>query len=379
MSNTTAHDGEYMPQLDGLRTVAVSAVLLDHFTPIHHHLPFVPGSAGVWLFFVLSGYLITGILLRARERAPLAPGGLKGAWLSFYMRRILRIWPLFYVVLFTVVALDLPGTRSLFPWFFSHLSNWGFVGLADGNSTLLHFWSLAVEEQFYLVWPLAVLFAPRRYLVPVVVAAIVFAPISYVLLMATKHDSLAHWATTSYLNGLGMGSLLALVGDSPGARRPLFLRIVLAAGLAVWLVSVAGRLAGLRAAWTFVPETCGYALMSVWLVDRAASGFPGWAGRTLTLAPINYLGRISYGIYVLHFPVKAVFGLTDRKWGLWQGLATGDGPASFVFLYAATVLCASVSWYLLEKPMNDLKRYFPYPRISKVPVSLPAAVAVELI
>ena len=144
-------------------------------------------------------------------------------------------------------------------------------------------------------------------------------------------------------------------------------------------MSVAGQLAGVREAWTFVPETCGYSLMSVWLVDRAASGFQGWAGRTLTFTPINYLGRISYGIYVLHFPVKAVFGLMDRKWGLWQGLATADGPASFVFLYAATVLCASVSWYLLEKPMNDLKRYFPYPRISKVPVSLPEAVAVELI
>src|SRR5687768_3549383 len=159
-----ASDAARMPQLDGLRAFAVVAVAISHWTPrfIHEALPW---GTGVQLFFVLSGFLITGILLRSR---PADLGITMGTALRiFYTRRVLRIFPVYYAVLAFALLWGVGTIDHTWPWHVSYLSNVYFSFHEHGpaiSDPYLHLWSLSVEEQFYLLWPFVVLVAGRRAL-----------------------------------------------------------------------------------------------------------------------------------------------------------------------------------------------------------------------
>ena len=158
----------YMPQLDSLRTIAVFGVMLHHFWPeaeIRAGLTF--GFLGVQLFFVLSGFLITGILLRGREVAHRTQQSARKSFGLFYARRFLRIFPLFYATLAVAWWVGLPEVRDSVFWHLAYASNIYFVHIGDWHGSISHLWSLAVEEQFYLVWPFIILLTPRRFLLPV--------------------------------------------------------------------------------------------------------------------------------------------------------------------------------------------------------------------
>jgi peptidoglycan/LPS O-acetylase OafA/YrhL len=161
---------EHIPQLDLLRAIAVTLVIISHWLPGSHVLNrYTPnGMLGVVIFFVLSGYLITRILLslRVKSRQGLL---LKGkAVRNFYVRRALRIVPLYFAVLGIVTALDVGSFRENWAWHWTYLSNIYFY-FHPGDISGYHIWTLSVEEQFYLVWPLIILFMPRRYLVTAMV------------------------------------------------------------------------------------------------------------------------------------------------------------------------------------------------------------------
>ena len=171
--NSSAH---YMPQLDGLRAFAVGAVLIRHF--------FYPERIGgvdfallaVWLFFVLSGFLITGILLRSRDQVEYHGHQRYLELRQFYIRRFLRIFPLYYLVLSIAALLDLSDVRDTIFWHLAYASNYLFAIQGQYGSVTGHLWSLAVEEQFYLLWPALILFAPRRFLLKVIITAIAVGP-----------------------------------------------------------------------------------------------------------------------------------------------------------------------------------------------------------
>lgn len=163
----------YVPQLDALRALAVTGVIVHHYVPAHELGILAIG--GVKLFFVLSGFLITRLLLAARGDVERGRLGRVGAVGRFYARRALRIFPLYYVVVAVLVAVNLPPAREILPWLLTytlnfHMASHGYV------DHFAHFWTLAVEEQFYAVWPWVVLFAPRRVLRPVMLALIAVAP-----------------------------------------------------------------------------------------------------------------------------------------------------------------------------------------------------------
>lgn len=177
----------YMPQLDGLRAVAVGAVLVHHLlnksllpAPLAH-IPW--GFAGVRLFFVLSGFLITGILLRARIDADRA--GTSPLWVirQFYARRFLRIFPLYYFVIFAGAIINLPPIREEFWWLVSYLFNFRIASLGWFPENVAHFWILAVEEQFYLFWPLLMLFAPRWSLLWLSLTMVAIGPVFRALIL----------------------------------------------------------------------------------------------------------------------------------------------------------------------------------------------------
>jgi peptidoglycan/LPS O-acetylase OafA/YrhL len=329
----------YRPQLDGLRSVAVMLVLYSHFWD-----PASLASAfGVKLFFVLSGYLITGILLDAR--------GVPGAKLRhFYLRRGLRLWPAYYLVLGLAVLANADGIRAVAWWHALYASNVLFA-LREAYVPWLTaaWWSLAVEEQFYLLWPLIILTVPNRLHA---VSCLVLVGLGLAIRLLLDFSGAADQVYSllpAVLDGLAGGALLTVLRRA-GARSLVLLPAAGLAGLAVW----AGLLfAGMgETTWATLPLLA--ALMA--LVDRGANGPPDTLARALSLSPAVFLGRISYGIYLYHLPL---WWLVMHSTDWWR--VSSRGPVLFAGMALLTILVATLSWFLLEAPANRLKRRFPYP------------------
>lgn len=348
----------YMRQLDGLRALCVAAVAWSHWDGYFGFQSevFSSGQIGVETFFVISGFLITGILLDNRLE------GFHGLVLrQFYIRRFLRIFPLFYVVFGLACLLDAESARATWSWHVSYLSNLYFYW-HGWCGALSHFWSLAVEEQFYLFWPVLIFLVPVRYLYGAIILTISIAPFFALVVALQRHIFVIRVGVDvlmpSCLSALGMGAWLAY--RARDKSRSLFdLRWLLilgilgyaacyAWGLPVWLQPF-GRLA----------EDC----VLGWLVFIVAGGIKGPAGRFLEWAPVNYLGRISYGFYIIHNFAKpltdgTLTALNHPDWMTWLH----QSPWACIPLFiVVTVGLASASWYLYEKRLNDLKQLFPYP------------------
>jgi peptidoglycan/LPS O-acetylase OafA/YrhL len=353
----------YMKQLDGLRAFAVIFTMVTHFTLSREGLlALVPwGWMGVRLFFVLSGFLITAILLRTRPEE-----GRGEALRIFYCRRFLRIFPIYYATLFLTALVNIRPVRQTFFWHLAYLSNLYAAVRLPADSPVTHFWSLAVEEQFYLIWPCLMFFLPRRYLLKAMIAAVCIGPATR-LLGIMIHFEPSGIGPFAFLDTLGMGAILAYFWDqelgNPEAARK-FSRISLWIGLPSFLLLFAAQykqVQWLGMQWLGFPVFFDLALafFFVWLVSSAAHSFHGPVGALLECKPINYLGRISYGVYVLHafMPVVLFYVLKFSHFPLPE-----HSVARFLVLVAMSIAVASAFWHFLESPINNLKRYFEYER-----------------
>lgn len=360
----------HMIQLDGLRAFAVLAVLLSHFGApgnlVVRSLPW--GTIGVRLFFVLSGFLITGILLRCRDQRSAGQASAGQLLGSFYTRRFLRIFPVYYAVLFAVTLVNIRPTRDLFVWFLTYTSNFHYAarGFQGPGS---HFWSLAVEEQFYLVWPWLILFTPQRWLVRLNVAIITLGVGYRCLGVSLGWNVLAvQILPFGCLDSLGLGSLLALF-TSGGRTWPLHAHRF--ASINFWCgLSVLASLALARGmAWGYKLEVAlqdwGMAMVFVALVAWGARGMGGLAGKALGWRPLVYIGKISYGIYIYHGFMAVVGPRVFGFLGLRAFYQQFDGLVNT----AMTILLASASWNFLEAPINRFKERFSYVGESGKPAS----------
>jgi peptidoglycan/LPS O-acetylase OafA/YrhL len=364
------HHGErgYMSQLDSLRFFAVLGVMVLHFWDPRPELWILRlnwGALGVRLFFVLSGFLITGILLGCREFAERQPGRHLFLVRQFYIRRFLRIFPLYYLVLLVLVVADIAPARNLWPWLFSYTTNIWVWHHLNWPEKVGHFWTLAVEEQFYLVWPWLVLFLRRRWLVPLLLALTVLSP-AYRFYAAGQHpaDAAGNFTagalTIAVVDNLAFGALLALLfrsGIGEHRVQQLLQRVVLPIGTASFVLLLASSHYGWsrRAMVTFDQSAAG--LIFCWLIGRASRGFGGWLGRLLEYRPLPYLGKISYGIYVFHnFVPPALVSVAG-----WLGYAYHQpGQLNFLLGSVGSIALAALSWELFERRINGLKRYFRY-------------------
>jgi len=358
------HGEKRMVQLDGLRALAVLSVMLEHLLWRHPFTEILPwGVMGVQLFFVLSGFLITRILLRCRELSETGVRSSGHVLKRFYIRRCLRIFPCFYGALLVLYVLDVPPVRETIGWHVSYLSNI-YLGIrGSGHGHITHFWSLAVEEQFYMIWPWLILFIPRRALLPMVLVFILSAP---VYRLATSFMEW-NWQIRLFFpfaafDSLGMGALLAF-GWSYSEHRETIRKYVCRAGL--W-VGVPLLLACIVMRYThtypygfeIIVSRFAMGMAFVWLVDRTAQGFKGPVGWVLSFKPLVWIGTLSYGIYVYHHfspdllqRVFAYFSLPypwEKPWTQW------------IMLVCFSVSIAAISWYVMEKPINSLKDRFPY-------------------
>lgn len=346
----------HVPALDGVRGLAITLVLLFHFDLL------LSGWLGVQLFFVLSGYLISGILLRERERSGF------GFYLKrFYWRRTLRIFPAYYAYLLVVVAVflltglpgDLPDT---WPYLFTYTFN--YTRLLDTwqhSALLTPLWSLSVEEQFYLLWPLVIFLTPSRALRPLLVGLMVLSPIvRYLLadlLLGRGHPhyvtgDAVYWFTFSQFDAFAAGAALHVFPRLRDLRRPGLLLalstvVVLAAGaLQLWLLRGTERF--------FEPSSLGYVLgnvrngQHVWsytlwnvvfgaLILTLLSGRPAFLRRVFSHRSLIAVGRVSYGMYLIHWPVLAL--LRDAGFPSDAYLF----PVYFAVVYV--VALASFRWY----------------------------------
>ncbi|MBP7778878.1 MAG: acyltransferase [Acidobacteria bacterium] len=344
----------YSPQLDGLRAVAVTAVVYSHWLPAWQFG--VPLGAGVHLFFVLSGFLITRILLRLRD----APDR-TGAVGRFYLRRVLRLFPAFYVVLAAAWVADVPLASTTWPWHAAYLSNAYIAWQGAWQGHFSHFWSLAVEEQFYLAWPWLVVWAPANWLLTVVVATMLLGPLTHALAHGRGLTE-PFWALVpgGSADSLGVGALVAWTAWTPAARRaseriwPWAGVIGLLAWLALALVEWRGALLPPAVAiWRQALQGLIFAAV-VW---RAVDGWPGAVGAVLGHRAVVLVGRISYGIYLVHpfAPIVLDAGLTGM--GLPASPALG-APGRALAAWLVTLALAAALWHLVEAPWHRLKAHF---------------------
>lgn len=363
MERSTARSTGYLKQLDTVRTLAVAMVIATHWAPQATAFWF-NGGLGVKIFFVISGFLITGILLDARRKAAQAGSGEIGVLKSFYARRFLRIFPLFYATLLLTFLLGVPTVREFLWWLIPYMANVLLALRGAWMGGIAHFWSLSVEEQFYLVWPVLMLFTPRRLLLPLIVSAIVFAPLfRLAFFLQGINDITTGVLPFASLDTLGLGALLAFLWQARESEAGGTAHTVLCAA------SIAGFIGFLVlhivSWWRGVPAFCSWimtvtdaltAFGVVWLTVRGWRGPMGWL---MNSRPLVYLGRISYGLYILHpFMPEIVVRLLHA---LRLPSVARLGPLSLLILNLTALIAAcSLSWHFFEKKLNDLKRFFPY-------------------
>jgi peptidoglycan/LPS O-acetylase OafA/YrhL len=349
----------HRPHLDGLRAFAIFAVMLSHSLPMDHPVRtrFAWGDVGILLFFTLSGYLITGILLEQRMRLEQGAATLGHALHRFYARRALRIFPLFYLAIVVFAITGLGGMRETWPWHVTYLSNVGIMLHPEIFGHSMHFWTLAVEEQFYLVWPFVILLLPRRLMLPALIGVIAIGPLFRLTVSVLPLPYQARLVLLpACLDGLGAGALLAWLHRQPHlaavASRLTTLGLWLGGPAFVALLLIGDSTRLTSALWVVGLYTL-IAAISVWAIDRASFGVRGTAGAILGSAPAVYIGRISYGLYVWHHFVPEIMThaglpLPEAVW-----------PRCAVLMLVAFGI-AVVSFHAFEQPLLRLKDRIPY-------------------
>ncbi len=352
----------YLPEFDGLRAVAVLLVLWVH-------LPYIAGSTiskvfwligqetragyiGVDLFFVLSGFLITRILLNEQDRS----GSID--FIGFYIRRSLRIFPIYYicVAVYCLVFSDsFIRLISLSTYTFNY-----YHPLHPAPDAMEHTWSLDVEEQFYLLWPLLMASLPRRWMRAVTGLVIPAVSIFAALLLAMMLDktlaaSLIYMSGPTRMLSLSLGSALAYREQTGDGFKGWTSYGRIAAGVAMLLGDDLARTLGFMPAggyyWcvallSYALASSGIVALLVWSKDALVRA----ARAVLGLQPLRYIGRISYGLYLYHYLVLNFLGLEPSKVA-----ATGTTTARLFLALVLSIGMAAVSYELLESRILRIK------------------------
>jgi peptidoglycan/LPS O-acetylase OafA/YrhL len=360
----------YQPALDGIRAFAVGGVLFYHAGQSWA----VGGFLGVDTFFVLSGFLITTLLVTEWTNR----GGID--LLQFWVRRARRLLPALFLVMVGIIvyagvfagAGELERIRADSYASLGYVANWRFIFSGQSYfdqftqpSPLRHMWSLAIEEQFYLVWPLIVagILWWRRSLRVLLAACVVLiagsATLMALLYEPGRDPSRVYYGTDTRAQSLLIGAVVGILLFMHGPLRTRIARVairvaaVVGAGYTLWLFwRMSERTDALyQGGFLFAALAVSAVIVSVVQPDR------GVLGRFLSLTPLRWVGRISYGLYLWHWPVYLT--LTEKRIGL-------DGVALLSVRVAVSVAFATLSFYALERPIRAGTFKLPAPRIIAV-------------
>jgi peptidoglycan/LPS O-acetylase OafA/YrhL len=356
-------------ELDSIRGLAALAIVVFHLWLRQ------VGSLGlaVNVFFVLSGYLITSIILNNEPTEHFL--------ITFYIRRCLRIWPIYYLALAVLVLINpwLPTRGNLedltyYLTYTQEISHYWSTSEPTFPDAFRHTWSLAIEEQFYLFWPAILLLAGRRRL-PVLAAILV------ALAVVARALDLNHFILITQCDGLALGGFLAhlLAGKdrmqamSMASRTRLTGLCAAVSGLSIALVVLAGWVqtrrpeliapAAIKSLMLF-----GINLLILAMTAAVVVNAGGLRLRWLRDRRLVYMGTISYGLYLYHQVVFSVWENFAVQYG-WRG-----GLLTDVAKFSACVALASLSWHLLERPILALKDRFTYQVVAPVELEIPGKV-----
>ena len=378
-----------IPGLDGLRAIAFLLVFGIHT----EYLGF--GWTGVQLFFVLSGFLITGILLDMKDSLPS-----RDYFTKFYGRRFLRIFPLYYFYLFAMWAITswlytvsyrrnyMKLFQTQLPFALAYIYNFFYSSSSFEHQKFVeHFWSLSVEEQFYVFWPLLLFLVPKKHLKKLFLVFIALGPVLRVILFFAFKYHLVSWFRDevawgiysfpiSHIDAFAIGAYISRF-SLPKAKQQFY-----ALAIAVPLIGFAAQFAatGSFGMWQDIgfpfslPKAYqyiwGYSILNYWFaVTIYAVAREGLFNRFLEMKALKYLGKISYGMYVYHV---AIIWFTGR---LRDFLPVEEPTAKFLTAVIGlflTVVIASLSYSLLEKPLLNLKDRFFSLKPSRAEGAVPA-------
>lgn len=365
----------YFLQLDGVRFLAVALVLIDHWMAEKN--PFPLGHLGVTMFFVLSGFLITRILIQSKLKDDQFG---RSHWFSvkqFIIRRSIRIFPIYFLSIFALYYFDVPPVRDTLFWCLTYSTNLYIAINQHWMGTIDHLWSLAVEEQYYLVFPYLILFLPTRYYLKLLWIMIVIS-IGFRLYFYF-HGSpwlIQYVLMPTALDCFGLGGLMAYYFTFK--KKEVFEKIAdgrfVILSFIVYIICVA--LTQIQQKEThqvynfgnLVAERFLAAVFCFFLIAKAVAGYTGLIKWFFENSICQYLGRISYGIYLYHNFIYNFYHTPQTSIVL-KGLhkiqriiPEFSQSIGFELLYflIITVVLASLSWYCIEKPINYLKKYFTY-------------------
>jgi peptidoglycan/LPS O-acetylase OafA/YrhL len=370
----------HIPVLDGIRGLAIVMVLIAHFATLlevflKNYYPFIgpiitklalAGLMGVDLFFVLSGFLITGILLDTK--------GTERYFTNFYARRFLRIFPLYYGVLFLLffvlpkcISFDAAATEISANqwWLWAYLTNFPGHPVLDNSKIFLlgHFWSLAVEEHYYLVWPVVVYSCSNQRLKKICVLGITFS-ITAGILSSLFHGSVfpfLGWSTISFSGGLMLGALCALIArDENGLARfaPYSKKMISLFGMLFFVLSMMPR----RMHVDIIIHYISWVFF-VFILVAALTTNPhkrNYLAEFFTMSIMKVLGKISYGLYVYHFILLPFF---EKYYNPIEWMRYIESPLIVAVLFFVLTIGSSfalswISWHVYEKQFLKLKKHF---------------------
>ncbi len=351
----------YYPALDGLRGIAILLVVVYHNFGFINYSSF--GWLGVDLFFVLSGFLITDILLKTV--------GQKNFLKNFYGRRALRIFPLYYLALI-VFLIILPVTGA-FPdhhyyvdnqaWLWTYLQNWLFI-FKEGNDTvtLHHLWSLAVEEQFYLAWPLIVLLIRKPKALLILMIVILTAVLILRLwIWEFDIDDLSYFNlyTFSRIDGLCIGCMVALLQRvSPGFLRKNTSIIVLAFAILNFGFFFINRMYDFSFPYLALVGYTTFAMIFGLLVNEAVTRNTKILNLVLGWSFFRFFGSISYGLYIIHWPLYVLWKPRLESWVSMNLSSSETQLIVSVITTGCAVVLSWLSFHYYESYFLRLKKRF---------------------
>jgi peptidoglycan/LPS O-acetylase OafA/YrhL len=384
-STLRAAEPNHKPELDGIRGIALLAVMMSHgggryiledtFVAKLFAYAMVPGWSGVELFFVLSGFLITGILLRTKSA--------ENYFSSFYVRRFLRIFPIYYFVVAVGLLFAahnawwnsmLPALHKTRIAYYFFAQNWPIVWRHSPYMTVTvfgHFWSLAVEEQFYLVWPLIIWLLPEKWVLRLCAFGLVVAlPLRFYMVHRYAESLLAMVLTTSRMDGLLVGAILAILLRR-GQISLQWIYLLLGVGTALIGYIAIFHHTELIATYYYMPTLgiTGFAFLSGGLL--ALSQHPiAWLRQVLTVGWLRTVGKYSYGMYIYHVPIYLVAEhVLQTRFGVRFPLPLPIALSYIAVLVGITFLVSKISYDQFESRILALKVHFK-PRFANRKTSL---------
>ena len=358
----TIHQRQFYTSLEGFRGLAVLLVLISHLL-INTYFPnliFLKlGFLGVNFFFVLSGFLITEILIneiRANKKSIIK---------KFFIKRFLRIFPIYYLSIAILYLFDIEQIRDYIFWLLSYTYNFGLVHFDLDSNYVSHFWSLCVEEQFYLFWPFILIILHRKFnLLNVFVSIILLSIITrFVYVFSNGHNyyEFALFSTVASISALAFGALLAYSKlESPKKLIkildykwiPIFMSIIFFLFVyfytdQAFLFLIFGR--------TFA------SIIAIYFIGWGVMGFNNYFIRFMEWNILKFIGKISYGLYLYHQILFYLFKKDFDTFWLYIKPSLGNfgyqkGIFSFLFFSVLSFLIAILSFYIIEKPLLSFKK-----------------------